>query len=69
MLCFYTDGLIERRGQPIDDALTRLCQLVRAEPPEDACVRVMGAMVGNEPALDDIALLVFRRQPPVPQRP
>jgi hypothetical protein len=23
----------------------------------------MGSMVGNEPALDDIALLVFRRQP------
>ena len=69
VLCFYTDGLIERRGQLIDDALTRLCQLVTAEPPEDACATVMGAMVGNEPALDDIALLVFRRQPPAAERP
>jgi len=68
VLCFYTDGLIERRGQLIDDALTRLCQLVTTEPPEDACATVMGAMVGNEPALDDIALLVFRRQPPALQQ-
>jgi len=41
---------------------------VTTEPPEDACVTVMGAMVGSEPALDDIALLVFRRRPPALQR-
>ena len=64
LLCFYTDGLIERRGQTIDDGLDRLCQAVTPQPPEAACAAVMAALVGSEPAHDDIALLVFRRQPP-----
>ena len=67
LLCFYTDGLIERRGQPIDDGLDRLCQAVTAQPPDAACAAVMAALVGREPAHDDIALFVFRRQPPEPQ--
>jgi phosphoserine phosphatase RsbU/P len=64
LLCFYTDGLIERPGEPIDDGLARLCQAVAAEPPEDACAAVMAALVGNQPARDDIALLMAWRQPP-----
>jgi sigma-B regulation protein RsbU (phosphoserine phosphatase) len=63
LMCFFTDGLIERRGQLIDDSLTRLCQVVTAELPESVCASVMGAMIGSEPALDDVALLVFRRRP------
>jgi phosphoserine phosphatase RsbU/P len=63
LMCFYTDGLIERRGRRIDDGLTRLCQAVKAEPPDAACATVMGALVGGEPVPDDIALLIFRRQP------
>jgi serine phosphatase RsbU (regulator of sigma subunit) len=62
LLCFYTDGLIERRGELIDDGLDRLCRAVTAEPAEAACAAVMGALVGNEPARDDIALLMVRRQ-------
>jgi phosphoserine phosphatase RsbU/P len=62
MLCFYTDGLIERPDQLIDDGLERLRQVVAAESPEAACAAVMGALVGNEPARDDIALLMIRRQ-------
>ena len=62
LLCFYTDGLVERRGELIDDGLDRLCRAVTAEPPEAACAAVMGALVGNEPARDDIALLMVRRQ-------
>jgi sigma-B regulation protein RsbU (phosphoserine phosphatase) len=62
LLCFYTDGLIERPGQLIDDGLARLCRAVTAEHPEAACSAVMRAMVGNEPARDDIALLMVRRQ-------
>ena len=69
VLCFFTDGLIERRGQLVDDALTRLSQVVTAEPPEAVCTSVMGAMVGNEAAVDDIALLVLRRQPAVSPPP
>ena len=63
LLCFYTDGLIERPGQLIDDGLERLRRVVVAQPPETACAEVMGEMVGGEPARDDIALLIIRRRP------
>jgi serine phosphatase RsbU (regulator of sigma subunit) len=62
LLCFYTDGLVERPGQVIDEGLTRLCQAVSAQSPETACAAVMGALVGSEPARDDIALLMIRYQ-------
>jgi phosphoserine phosphatase RsbU/P len=61
LLCFYTDGLIERRDRPIDDGLARLCAAVTAGQPEVVCASVMGAMIGREPARDDVALLIFRR--------
>jgi sigma-B regulation protein RsbU (phosphoserine phosphatase) len=48
----------------IDDGLARLCQAVMAEPPDLACSAVMRALVGSEPARDDIALLMLRRQVP-----
>jgi phosphoserine phosphatase RsbU/P len=67
LMCFFTDGLIERRGQTIDQGLDRLCHAVIAQPPDGACAAVMAAMVGAEPAHDDIALLMFRRQPEDPQ--
>jgi serine phosphatase RsbU (regulator of sigma subunit) len=46
LLCLYTDGLIERRGQAIDHGLGRLRQAVTAQPPDAACAAVMAAMVG-----------------------
>jgi len=63
LLCLYTDGLIERPGEPIDDGLARLCQAVVAEPPDAACAAIMAAMVGGERARDDVAVLAFRREP------
>jgi sigma-B regulation protein RsbU (phosphoserine phosphatase) len=63
MLCFYTDGLIERPGELIDDGLARLCRAVTAQPAEAVCAAVMRALVGSGPARDDIALLMVRRQP------
>jgi phosphoserine phosphatase RsbU/P len=63
LLCFYTDGLIERRGELIDDGLARLCRAVTAQPADDACAVVMQALVGSGSARDDIALLMVRRQP------
>jgi phosphoserine phosphatase RsbU/P len=61
VLCFYTDGLVERRGEPIDDGMARLCRALTAELPDAACSAIMGALVGSEPARDDVALLVMRR--------
>ena len=63
LMCFYTDGLTERRGHPIDHRLALLCRALTAQPPDAACAAVMAALVGSEPAHDDIALLMFRRQP------
>jgi phosphoserine phosphatase RsbU/P len=67
VLCFYTDGLVERREYPLDEGLARLCQTVIAQPPEDLCGSVMGTLVGAELVHDDIALLIFRRQPEGPE--
>ncbi|HET9972894.1 MAG TPA: PP2C family protein-serine/threonine phosphatase, partial [Streptosporangiaceae bacterium] len=61
LLCFYTDGLVERPGEVIDEGIDRLCQAVTAESAEAACAAVTGALIGSEPARDDIALLVFQR--------
>jgi serine phosphatase RsbU (regulator of sigma subunit) len=63
LLCLYTDGLVERRDEPLDTGLDRLCQAVSAQPPQAACHAVMSALVGREPARDDIALLMIRRPP------
>jgi phosphoserine phosphatase RsbU/P len=63
MVCFYTDGLVERPGEVIDEGLARLCQAVTLQPAEAACAEVMQALVGSAPPRDDIALLILRRQP------
>jgi phosphoserine phosphatase RsbU/P len=60
VLCFFTDGLVERRNMPLDDCIDRLCQVVSSAPPDDVCVSVMGTLVGSEEPGDDTALLVMR---------
>jgi phosphoserine phosphatase RsbU/P len=60
VLCMFTDGLVERRDEPIDEGITRLCQAVTPGPPEGICVSVMQALVGHQYPGDDIALLVLR---------
>ena len=64
VICFYTDGLIERRDVRLDDRISRLCDVVRAEPVEQVCSRVMARLVGVERAQDDVALLALRRTTP-----
>jgi phosphoserine phosphatase RsbU/P len=64
VVCLCTDGLVERREYPLDDGLAMLCRALPAETPQAACAAVMAAMVGAEPARDDIALLIFRRELP-----
>jgi sigma-B regulation protein RsbU (phosphoserine phosphatase) len=63
LLCFYTDGLVERRREPIEDRLALLCRAVRAVPPETACATVMADLVGADQPRDDIALVALRRKP------
>jgi phosphoserine phosphatase RsbU/P len=66
MLCLYTDGLVERRDQPIDEGIARLCASVAAGDPEAGCASVMAAMAGYTPHTDDIALLMVQRTPGEP---
>jgi phosphoserine phosphatase RsbU/P len=63
VLCLFTDGLVERRDEPIDDGITRLCQAVTPGPPEDVCASLMHALIGSQYPGDDVALLVLRWLP------
>jgi phosphoserine phosphatase RsbU/P len=62
VLCLFTDGLVERRDEPVDDGIARLCQAVAPGPPESVCASIMQALVGSQYPGDDIALLVLRWQ-------
>lgn len=62
VLAFFTDGLVERRDQSLDDRLAELCAAVSPGPPETVCATVMGRLVGGEHSGDDTALLVLRWQ-------
>ncbi|MFT3855054.1 MAG: SpoIIE family protein phosphatase [Ilumatobacteraceae bacterium] len=63
----YTDGLVERRGETIDEGLDRLRAALAASV---ACTDVealadelIAACLGDRPTDDDIALLVARVEP------
>jgi phosphoserine phosphatase RsbU/P len=60
VLAFYTDGLVERRGQLIDVGIGRLADAVCPDPPDELCSKIMGTVGLDEPT-DDVALLVVRR--------
>lgn len=63
LLCFYTDGLVERRGESLDEGIARLRDEIYAGPPETVGAAVMAALVGRELAEDDVAVLLLRRIP------
>jgi serine phosphatase RsbU (regulator of sigma subunit) len=63
VLCFYTDGLVERRGISLDVNLQRLCEATASGPAEMVCRTIMGRLIGDEPTSDDTAVLVVRRLP------
>jgi anti-anti-sigma factor len=63
VLCLYTDGLVERRDQPIDEGIARLCAAVTAGDPEAGCASVMAAMADDSAHNDDVALLMIHRKP------
>jgi serine phosphatase RsbU (regulator of sigma subunit) len=62
LLILYTDGLVERRNESLDDGLLRLADAavaVRDEPVEDVANRLIERLVGTT-ASDDVALVVKR---------
>ena len=62
-LVFYTDGLVERRGELIDTGIDRLANAIQSGPADALCDHIMSTTAEQHPT-DDIALLVIRRQSP-----
>jgi len=60
-LVFYSDGLVERRGESLEVGTGHLAGLVAAigrQPPQMMADEILAALVGDEPVGDDICLLV-----------
>jgi anti-sigma regulatory factor (Ser/Thr protein kinase)/putative methionine-R-sulfoxide reductase with GAF domain len=63
-ILMYTDGLVERRGEPLTAGLERLCASAGiVASAEDMCQRVMDALVPALGAPDDVALVALRNAP------
>jgi PAS domain S-box-containing protein len=68
LLVLFTDGLIERRGEPLTDGLNRLMAAgarLAGLPAAEVCDRLV-ALLGGESAEDDIAVLAVRFAPSAP---
>jgi len=61
----YTDGLVERPGEHIDDGMSKLVALIPGAPiePDALCEHVLGSLVPDGGAPDDVALLTLRSVP------
>ncbi|HEY3831406.1 MAG TPA: GAF domain-containing SpoIIE family protein phosphatase [Acidimicrobiia bacterium] len=60
-IAFYTDGLIERRGESLDVGLARLADAISTGAPNGVAADIMRALIGKSIPRDDIALVVMRR--------
>jgi serine phosphatase RsbU (regulator of sigma subunit)/anti-sigma regulatory factor (Ser/Thr protein kinase) len=69
VLILYTDGLVERRGRPIDDGFELLREAARTGPrdPEQLVEHILERLVGSDERGDDIALLAIRLLTVAPQ--
>ena len=56
----YTDGLVERRGEPIEAGLERLVAACRngSSDPEELCDELLDLLLDEHSNHDDAALLV-----------
>ena len=68
-LLLYTDGLVERPGEHLDDGLAQLAACVSDAPddPQAFLDHLLGTMVPPHGAADDVALLMLRNLP-VPEQ-
>ena len=60
-VAFYTDGLVERRGESLDAGLARLAHAMSTGVPNAVAGDIMRALIGKSIPRDDIALVVMRR--------
>jgi PAS domain S-box-containing protein len=61
----YTDGLIERPGEHLDDGMEQLAARVReaADDPERLCQHLLRTLLPVSGATDDVAILALRNLP------
>jgi hypothetical protein len=62
-LLLYTDGLVELRGEAIDDGLERLRRVAgrRMDGPDALCDLLVEKLVGERAGEDDVAVVAARR--------
>jgi serine phosphatase RsbU (regulator of sigma subunit)/anti-sigma regulatory factor (Ser/Thr protein kinase)/CHASE3 domain sensor protein len=63
LIVMYSDGLVERRREPIDEGIGRVAEYVRAhwrQPIDTLSDGILAALLGDQRREDDIALLVLR---------
>lgn len=66
-LILYTDGLVERRDEPIDASVDRLAEQIATRPgadPEELVEYVVAARQATGPTSDDIAVIAARYETP-----
>jgi phosphoserine phosphatase RsbU/P len=69
VVAFFTDGLVERRGEVLDQGFERLCAAITLESAERSCRAAIAALVPDHGWADDAALLVIRRGDDIGDRP
>ena len=57
----FTDGLVERRGEVLDQGFERLCAAITHESAARSCRAAIAALAPDDGWADDAALLVIRR--------
>jgi anti-sigma regulatory factor (Ser/Thr protein kinase) len=64
-LLLYTDGLVERRDEPLDQRLEKLAAAAGAAGSDlnDLCERVLSGVLGDDDPGDDVALLAVKPLP------
>jgi serine phosphatase RsbU (regulator of sigma subunit) len=67
IMLMYTDGLIERRGEDLEQGIARVAQRLQAWPPGTPLTSLCDELIaslGAEPQLDDMCVLAFSRLGP-----
>jgi serine phosphatase RsbU (regulator of sigma subunit) len=62
-MLLYTDGLVERRGEALDEGMDRLAEaLSGGRPPNEVCASALEAMTTSGQSEDDIAMMVLHHR-------